>query len=32
MSNINLSRTNRTKTMYVNPVEYAIPSLPIGVS
>lgn len=32
MSNINLSRTDRTKTMYVNPVGYAIPSLPIEVS
>lgn len=32
MSNINLSRTNRTKTMYVNPVGYSIPSLPIDIS
>ena len=32
MSNINLSRTDRTKTMYVNPVAHSIPSLPIDIS
>ena len=32
MTNINLSRTDRTKTMYVNPVAHSIPSLPIDIS
>ena len=32
MSNINLSRTDRTKTMYVNPVGYSIPSHQIDIS